>query len=77
MNNMAKYEALIIGLRLATELKIEAIQVYNDSQLVVNQVNSTCEVTDITLTKYVAMISNLRSCFEKFQLTKIPKFENE
>ncbi|GKV01151.1 hypothetical protein SLEP1_g13729 [Rubroshorea leprosula] len=45
-NNMAKYEALLLGLQLALELKISAIQVYSDSQLVVNQINSICEVVD-------------------------------
>ncbi|GKV11566.1 hypothetical protein SLEP1_g22814 [Rubroshorea leprosula] len=32
-NNMAEYEALLLGLQLALELKINAIQVYSDSQL--------------------------------------------
>ncbi|GKV00924.1 hypothetical protein SLEP1_g13532 [Rubroshorea leprosula] len=36
-NNMAEYEALLLSLQLATELKVEAIQIYSDSQLVVNQ----------------------------------------
>ena len=38
-NNEAEYEALIIGLCLAKELQACSIQIYNDSQLVVNQVN--------------------------------------
>ncbi|GKU90196.1 hypothetical protein SLEP1_g4224 [Rubroshorea leprosula] len=45
-NNMAEYEDLLLGLQLALELKISAIQVYSDSQLVVNQINSICEVVD-------------------------------
>ncbi|GKV50077.1 hypothetical protein SLEP1_g56793 [Rubroshorea leprosula] len=45
-NNMAEYEALLLGLQLALELKLSAIQVYSDSQLVVNQINSICEVVD-------------------------------
>ncbi|GKV29470.1 hypothetical protein SLEP1_g38397 [Rubroshorea leprosula] len=39
-NNMAEYEALLLGLQLALELKVTAIQVYSDSQLMVNQINS-------------------------------------
>lgn len=39
-NNEAEYEALIAGLRLAKELMVEQIQIFNDSQLVVCQVNS-------------------------------------
>ncbi|GKV42199.1 hypothetical protein SLEP1_g49636 [Rubroshorea leprosula] len=45
-NNIAEYEALLLGLQLALELKISAIQVYSDSQLMVNQINSICEVVD-------------------------------
>ncbi|GKV18329.1 hypothetical protein SLEP1_g28727 [Rubroshorea leprosula] len=45
-NNMAEYEALLLGLELAIELKVAAVQIYSDSQLVVNQVNSVCEVVD-------------------------------
>ncbi|GKV11644.1 hypothetical protein SLEP1_g22884 [Rubroshorea leprosula] len=48
-NNMAEYEALLLSLQLALELKINAIQVYSDSQLVVNQINSICEVVDLVM----------------------------
>ena len=37
-NNEAKYEALIAGLKLIQEMKVEIIEVYGDSQLVVCQV---------------------------------------
>ena len=37
-NNEAKYEALIAGLRLAREMRLQQLKVYSDSQLVVNQV---------------------------------------
>ena len=35
-NNEAEYEALIAGLRLAKEMRLEQVKVYIDSQLVVN-----------------------------------------
>ncbi|GKV23674.1 hypothetical protein SLEP1_g33376 [Rubroshorea leprosula] len=76
-NNMAKYEALLLGLRLAAELKVKSLQVYSDSQLIVNQVNSTCEVTDLTLVKYLAVVFKLKSQFERFQLTKKSRSKNE
>ena len=34
-NNGAKYEALIAGLRIAKELRVDQLQVHSDSQLVV------------------------------------------
>ncbi|GKV25935.1 hypothetical protein SLEP1_g35307 [Rubroshorea leprosula] len=38
-NNAAEYEALIYGLKLASELKVQSIQVFSDSQLVVGQID--------------------------------------
>ncbi|GKV48613.1 hypothetical protein SLEP1_g55410 [Rubroshorea leprosula] len=76
-NNMAEYEALLLGLQLALELKIRTIQVYSDSQLVVNQINSICEVVDHVMVKYVALVAELKCKFQKFCLSKIPRAENE
>ncbi|GKV11357.1 hypothetical protein SLEP1_g22621 [Rubroshorea leprosula] len=76
-NNMAEYEALLLGLQLALELKVMAIQVYSDSQLVVNQVNSVCEVVDLVMIKYIALVAELKCKFHKFCLSKIPRSENE
>ncbi|GKV22103.1 hypothetical protein SLEP1_g31999 [Rubroshorea leprosula] len=76
-NNMAEYEALLLGLQLALELKVRAIQVYSDSQLVVNQVNSIYEVVDLVMVKYVALVAELKCKFQKFCLNKIPRTENE
>ncbi|GKV51647.1 hypothetical protein SLEP1_g58282 [Rubroshorea leprosula] len=76
-NNMAEYEALLLGLQLALELKISAIQIYSDSQLVVNQINSICEVVDPVMVKYVALVAELKCKFQKFCLSKIPRAENE
>ncbi|GKV10869.1 hypothetical protein SLEP1_g22179 [Rubroshorea leprosula] len=76
-NNMAEYEALLLSLQLALELKISAIQVYSDSQLVVNQINSICEVVDPVMVKYVALVAELKCKFQKFYLSKIPRAENE
>lgn len=38
-NNMGKYEALILGFKVPLELKIIEIEIYEDSQLIVNKFN--------------------------------------
>ena len=38
-NNEAEYEALIKGLELAKEMKVELLEIFSDSQLVVCQIN--------------------------------------
>ena len=42
-NNMAEYEALLSGLRIAIELGVKRLDVHGDSQLVIDQVmESSC-----------------------------------
>ncbi|GKU93201.1 hypothetical protein SLEP1_g6811 [Rubroshorea leprosula] len=60
-NNMAEYEALLLSLQLALKLKVMAIQVYSDLQLVVNQVNLVCKVIDLVMIKYVDSLSEFAS----------------
>ncbi|GKV53120.1 hypothetical protein SLEP1_g59664, partial [Rubroshorea leprosula] len=55
-NNAAEYEALIYGLKLVTELKVRSIQVFSDSQLVVGQVNGSCEIRDPQLGRYASVV---------------------
>ena len=43
---MAKYEALILGLKVALELKIIDMEIYGDSQLVINQVKGFYDTKD-------------------------------
>ncbi|GKV01654.1 hypothetical protein SLEP1_g14191 [Rubroshorea leprosula] len=50
--------ALLLGLQLALELKLSAIQVYSDSQLVVNQINSICEVVDPMMANSLSKIAS-------------------
>jgi len=43
-HNVAEYEALIEGLKLARDHGIQRLRVYMDSELVVEQVNGVCAV---------------------------------
>ena len=38
-NNKAEYEALIVGLELVKEMKVESLDIFSDSQLIVCQIN--------------------------------------
>ena len=37
-NNIAKYQALIIGLQMAIEMGISQLEIFGDSKLVINQI---------------------------------------
>ena len=45
--NEAKYEAFLVGLRVATELWVEPLDAFSDSQLVVNQVQGDYLAKDL------------------------------
>ena len=45
-NNEAEYETLLKGLELAKSLRPESVLVQGDSQLVIGQVNGTCEAKE-------------------------------
>ncbi|PKA56308.1 hypothetical protein AXF42_Ash011238 [Apostasia shenzhenica] len=70
-NNQAEYEALIAGLNFALSMAAKHIQVFSDSQLVVNQVNRIIETKDEVLKKYLHLAISLIS------LTHIPREENQ
>ncbi|GKV09019.1 hypothetical protein SLEP1_g20584 [Rubroshorea leprosula] len=76
-NNAAEYEALIYGLKLAAELKVQSIQVFSDSQLVVLQVNGSCDIRDPQLGRYASVVNRLKSRFASFQIDKIPRADNQ
>ena len=41
-NNVAKHEALLLGLEIARDLKVKCLSVIGDSDLIVSQVKSIC-----------------------------------
>ncbi|XP_077251714.1 uncharacterized protein LOC143890925 [Tasmannia lanceolata] len=52
-NNEVEYEALIVGIALAAELRVSRIRVHSDSQLVVSQVNGFSEDKEERMIKYL------------------------
>ncbi|CAI9762904.1 unnamed protein product [Fraxinus pennsylvanica] len=75
-NNMAEYEALLAGLRLAKELQVRRLIISSDSQLVVNQVNGNFMARDKHMAAYLKLVMNSLPDFEKFELIQVPRQEN-
>ncbi|XP_057724061.1 uncharacterized protein LOC130940023 [Arachis stenosperma] len=75
-NNQSEYEALIAGLRLATDLHIANLKVYCDSLLVVQQVNHSFQTKDPILLKYLDIVQQLLKNFSKIDITHIPREQN-
>ncbi|XP_077215574.1 uncharacterized protein LOC143850191 [Tasmannia lanceolata] len=55
-NNKGEYEALLVGIALATELHADRLRAHNDSQLIVGQVNGFSEAKDDRMLKYLERV---------------------
>nr|GEY12870.1 reverse transcriptase domain-containing protein [Tanacetum cinerariifolium] len=58
-NNEAEYEALVDGLRIATQMGVKNIQVNVDSKLVANQVLGTYVAKEDNMIKYLEIVKGL------------------
>ncbi|XP_013624604.1 PREDICTED: uncharacterized protein LOC106330724 [Brassica oleracea var. oleracea] len=75
-NNESEYEALIAGLTLAHQMGAENIQVFGDSQLIINQVQGEYQAKDGSMIKYVEVTQRLIKKFKSCKLTQIPWEQN-
>ena len=62
-DNEAKYEALIAGLNLPKEMKVESLEIYSDSQLIVCQVTDEYQVQGEEMVTYLQKAKDLLSTF--------------
>jgi ribonuclease HI len=56
-NNGTEYEALIHGLRIAVFLGIKRLIAYDNSKVVIDQVNKACDVKKETMNAYCADVT--------------------
>src|ERR1051325_1222175 len=76
-NNVAEYQALIIGLQMALDLGVVYLEAYGDSKLVINQVNCQYDVKHEDLKPYFIYATQLIGKFESVLLEHIPRLENK
>jgi ribonuclease HI len=76
-NNVAEYEALVLGLRAAKEMGIKEIAVFGDAELVVQQVKNVYQTKHPRLKNYRNEVWDLiDSFFLGFNISFIPWEEN-
>ena len=76
-NNMVEYEACIIGLEEAIDLRIKVLDVYSDSALVVNQIKGEWDTRHPGLIPYKYYARRLLPLFNKVEFHHIPRVENQ
>ena len=71
-NNMAEYETLLSGLRIAIELGIKHLDVRGDSQLVIDQVMKESSCHDPKMEAYCKAVRRLEDKFDGLELNHVP-----
>ena len=72
-NNEIEYEALLKRLELAKSVEAESILILGDSQLVIGQVNGTCEAKEERMKKYLNKVVRLVKNFREADFVQIPR----
>jgi hypothetical protein len=75
-NNEAEYEALLHGPRLAVSLGIKRLQVYDDSAVVINQVNKSWDRNKENMDAYCLEVRKLENKFYGLEFHHIVRDNN-
>jgi ribonuclease HI len=76
-NNMAEYEALVNGLRIAVELGVWRLDARGDSQLVIDQVMKNSHCRDRKMEAYCDEVWRLEDKFYGLELNHVARRYNE
>jgi ribonuclease HI len=76
-NNVAKYEALVLGMRAAKELGIKELSMFGDAELIIQQVRNVYQDNHPRLRSYRNEVWDLiDNFFSTFNITFVPREEN-
>lgn len=75
-NNVAEYSGVILAIEVALELEVDELEIFSDSQLIVNQINGKWRVKDAKLLPYRETAWELASSLSSVKLSWIPREEN-
>jgi hypothetical protein len=74
---MAKYDALLSGLRLAGKMGIKEMKVQGDFEMVINHVNILCEAWKFCLKNYKNIVWDEIGYYNAFNITVVPRIFNK
>jgi len=75
-NNVAEYEALLIGLNIATKHKIKKLAIYGDSELVISQVREKYLSKNKRLRQYRNAVWDSVELFDAFSISWVDRSKN-
>ncbi|MDI6853618.1 MAG: ribonuclease HI family protein [Deltaproteobacteria bacterium] len=75
-NSIAEYQALLLGLEMALEKGVRRLQIFSDSQLLVEQLNGGYQVRSPHLKPFWRQAMNLLQNFEAYAISHIDRTMN-
>ena len=76
-NNATKYEACIMGLRVALGLEVKDLEVYGDSTLIISQIQNKWKIKEEKLMPYHECLQKWALKFNKIQYQYVPRMQNQ
>jgi ribonuclease HI len=76
-NSEAKYEALLHGMRMAKACGATRLKIFDDSNLVVQQVMNHCDILSDNMTAYMNLYYSLEGTFDGCEVSHVSRASNE
>jgi ribonuclease HI len=76
-NNVAEYEALLLGLQKLKTMGIRRVILKTDSQVISGHIDKSSKARDPKVEKYLDTVRRLEASFEGFSVKNISRGENE
>jgi ribonuclease HI len=77
INDIAEYEAVLLGFRKFREMGIRRAVLKSDSQVIIGQVDKSGKARDPKLEMYLDTVQRMEASFEGFSVKNIPRGDNE
>ncbi|XP_075106881.1 uncharacterized protein LOC142179891 [Nicotiana tabacum] len=76
-NNMVEYEACILGIRMAVDMKVKELLVIGDSDILIHQVQGEWSTKNVKILLYLHRMKELCKKFMKIEFKHVPRIQNE
>ncbi|XP_070031834.1 uncharacterized protein [Nicotiana tomentosiformis] len=76
-NNMAEYEACILGLRLTIDMNVQELLAIGDSDILVHQILGEWATKNTKILPYMYCVQELIKRFTKIEFKHVPRIQNE
>ncbi|XP_070057426.1 uncharacterized protein [Nicotiana tomentosiformis] len=76
-NNMAEYEACILGINLAIDINIQELLVIGDSDLLIHQVQGEWATKNTKILPYLYRVQEMMKRLTKIEFRHVPRIQNE